>query len=54
MLELKVRSMFVTNRLSRWRVSVFLLLAQESRLPIHVSHPDGEAKFWLNPTIELA
>lgn len=21
---------------------------------IHVSHPDGEAKFWLEPTIELA
>ena len=21
---------------------------------IHVSHPDGEAKFWLVPTIELA
>lgn len=21
---------------------------------IHVSHPDGEAKFWLKPDIELA
>ncbi len=21
---------------------------------IHVSHPDGEAKFWLSPSIELA
>jgi hypothetical protein len=21
---------------------------------IHVSHPDGEAKFWLKPSIELA
>ncbi len=21
---------------------------------VHVSHPDGEAKFWLTPTIELA
>ena len=21
---------------------------------IHVSHPDGEAKFWLEPAIELA
>ena len=21
---------------------------------IHVSHPDGEAKFWLRPSIELA
>jgi Domain of unknown function (DUF4160) len=25
-----------------------------SRLHIHVSHPDGEAKFWLEPTIEIA
>ena len=26
------------------------------RLPphVHVSHPDGEAKFWLSPTVELA
>lgn len=23
-------------------------------MQIHVSHPDGEAKFWLEPTIELA
>jgi hypothetical protein len=21
---------------------------------IHVSHPDGEAKFWLRPSLELA
>ena len=21
---------------------------------VHVSHPDGEAKFWLSPTVELA
>ena len=21
---------------------------------IHVSHPDGEAKFWLSPSLELA
>ena len=21
---------------------------------VHVSHPDGEAKFWLTPSIELA
>ena len=32
----------------------FLFSREESRLHIHVSHPDGEAKFWLNPTIELA
>jgi hypothetical protein len=27
---------------------------EESRVHIHVSHPDGEAKFWLKPNIELA
>ena len=21
---------------------------------VHVSHPDGEAKFWLSPAVELA
>jgi hypothetical protein len=32
----------------------FFFSREESRPHIHVSHPDGEAKFWLNPTIELA
>ena len=27
---------------------------EESRMHVHVSHPDGEAKFWLTPCIELA
>ncbi|WP_322774122.1 DUF4160 domain-containing protein [Synechococcus sp. CBW1107] len=27
---------------------------EESRAHIHVSHPDGEAKFWLSPSIELS
>jgi len=27
---------------------------EESRMHVHVSHPDGEAKFWLTPSIELA
>ena len=27
---------------------------EESRIHIHVSCPDGEAKFWLDPEIELA
>ncbi|MBE9112888.1 DUF4160 domain-containing protein [Nodosilinea sp. LEGE 07298] len=27
---------------------------EESRIHIHVSCPDGEAKFWLEPDIELA
>jgi len=32
----------------------FFFSREESRMPIHVSHPDGEAKFWLEPTTELA
>jgi hypothetical protein len=32
----------------------FFFSREESRIHIHVSHPDGEAKFWLVPTIELA
>jgi hypothetical protein len=27
---------------------------EETRLHVHVSRPDGEAKFWLEPRIELA
>ena len=27
---------------------------EESRLHVHVYGPDGEAKFWLEPQIELA
>jgi hypothetical protein len=32
----------------------FFFSREEGRVHIHVSHPDGEAKFWLKPTIELA
>jgi hypothetical protein len=32
----------------------FFFSREESRIHIHVSHPDGEAKFWLRPSIELA
>jgi hypothetical protein len=32
----------------------FFFSREESRRHIHVSHPDGEAKFWLEPNIELA
>jgi hypothetical protein len=27
---------------------------EESRMHVHVAHADGEAKFWLEPIIELA
>lgn len=32
----------------------FFFSREESRMHIHVSHPDGEAKFWLRPSLELA
>ncbi len=32
----------------------FFFSREESRIHIHVSHPEGKAKFWLEPTIELA
>jgi hypothetical protein len=32
----------------------FFFSREESRPHVHVSHPDGEAKFWLSPTVEVA
>jgi hypothetical protein len=32
----------------------FFFSREEPRIHIHVSHTDGEAKFWLEPNIELA
>lgn len=32
----------------------FFFSREEPRLHIHVQSPDGEAKFWLAPKIELA
>lgn len=32
----------------------FFFSREEARMHIHVSHTDGEAKFWLEPEIELA
>ena len=32
----------------------FFFSRVESRIHIHVSHPEGEAKFWLIPSIERA
>jgi len=32
----------------------FFFSREESRMHVHVSHSDGEAKFWLEPDIELA
>jgi hypothetical protein len=32
----------------------FFFSREETRMHVHVSHPDGEAKFWLSPNVELA
>ena len=32
----------------------FFFSREESRMHVHVLSADGEAKFWLDPTIELA
>ena len=32
----------------------FFFSREEQRAHIHVQHPTGEAKFWLEPTIGLA
>ena len=29
----------------------FFFSREESRIHVHVSHPDGEAKYWLNPFV---
>jgi hypothetical protein len=33
---------------------LFFFSREEERMHVHVAHPDGEAKFWLDPTIALA
>ena len=32
----------------------FFFSREEPRMHVHVSHTDGEAKFWLEPKIEFA
>ena len=33
---------------------LFFFSREEMRIHVHVAHPDGEAKFWLSPTVVLA
>ena len=33
---------------------LFFFSREEVRIHVHVAHPDGEAKFWLTPTVALA
>ena len=33
---------------------LFFFSREETRIHVHVAHPDGEAKFWLTPHVALA
>ena len=33
---------------------LFFFSREEERIHVHVSHPDGECKFWLTPDVHLA
>ncbi len=33
---------------------LFFFSREEERIHVHVTHPDGEAKFWLTPQVGLA
>ena len=33
---------------------LFFFSREEPRIHVHLSHPDGEAKFWLTPSVEVA
>ncbi|MES2993004.1 MAG: DUF4160 domain-containing protein [Pseudomonadota bacterium] len=33
---------------------MFFFSREELRIHVHVAHPDGEAKFWLTPTVAVA
>lgn len=33
---------------------LFFFSREETRIHVHVAHPEGEAKFWLTPSIHLA
>lgn len=38
----------------RGRYRFYFFSREEPRMHVHVQTPDGEAKFWLEPRIELA
>ena len=33
---------------------LFFFSREETRIHVHVAHPDGEAKFWLTPKVSIA
>jgi len=43
-----------TNSFREGPFRFFFFSREETRMHVHVSHPDGEAKFWLKPEVEPA
>ena len=43
-----------SNDLSSEGFRFFFFSREESRAHVHVHHSDGEAKFWIEPQIEVA
>ena len=33
---------------------LFFFSREETRIHVHIAHPQGEAKFWLTPSVHLA
>lgn len=33
---------------------LFFFSREETRMHVHINHTDGEAKFWVEPAVELA
>ena len=54
MREHPVSSAREPNDLPRRTVSVLLLSREEPRLHVHDASGEGEAKFWIDPGVELA
>ena len=45
----------MTPTVLRWKgYRFFFFSREEARSHVHVSCPDGEAKFWLEPTVSVA
>lgn len=45
---------YVVNAIREGSFRFYFFSREESRIHVHVSHPDGEAKFWLEPELQVA
>ena len=44
----------VYKRQGKGKTRPYLRAREEPRIHVHVAHPEGEAKFWLTPSVHLA